>query len=248
MLLEKPAFPVSADSKKAGQEVGSLLEKRQWLSAPLPSFSLEYVPYWFFNFDVFHGTAEKHSSHSKNSSSLNAVSREFDAGVAELLHSGEKPSDFQPLNGEHGLKVFPSRLSAKEALELIRSKLALQEKVSKDNVVVSGLELFFVPFWIVVAPLGAGKSVELKVNAASGKILNPEAVPEREKEFSEAFSEALSDLSAPEKWAENIAAGFSSVPVLVKDLWAFFSREEDARIIMLGIIAAVIILWAIYVA
>ncbi|PIN85076.1 MAG: hypothetical protein COV47_04025 [Candidatus Diapherotrites archaeon CG11_big_fil_rev_8_21_14_0_20_37_9] len=249
MFLSKPAFKVSVDQGVAEEKAGSLIKKRGWKGNSFSS-SLLYIPFWFFSFDVFEETdSKKVSSHKKGSNALNAFFNNFDEHTAELVFREKQEKEKSPSHS-FTFEILEPKFSFDDALKVITGRIASEQKVVKDSVVISGLEMVFVPVWVLVTELN-GKSIELRVNAVTGEMTNTAAIPIREKDFSELFSEAVVDLTNPASWTENLAGLFSAnvslpssneTPVLKQ-----LKSDSDLQLIILGIIAIIVILIVVYV-
>jgi len=255
MFIEKPAFPVSIDLSEAGEKVSSLLKKKHWKGFTFSSTNLIYVPYWFYSYDVAEETEKKTKHVSSGFKALNAFSREFDDEVAEL-HSLEDASRTNEVDEDSNPRVLQLKLSESEAKDLILVKTASMENTVKANVMISGLEMLFVPFWIVKVNVKTDVTekhgLALKINATTGKIINDAVLPFREKGFSELTSETLKELSNPIEWLNysvELVSKFSKGMFYAKDQMPSNSLDlsnPDVRILVLAIIAIIVIIWVAY--
>src|SRR3989344_2581417 len=150
MLLEKPAYSPKLARADAEKAVSSLLKKNRWKGHSFSGGTLFFVPYWFFSYDIYSHEEKKTKILDSGLSSLNAFSNELDDSIAELAgdESAEKVQEVEQ-DGDSELRVVSARVSEDEAREIISVRLASYEETSKDHVIVSGLQLFFVPIWLI---------------------------------------------------------------------------------------------------
>ncbi|MFH1391486.1 MAG: hypothetical protein ABIH20_04210 [Candidatus Diapherotrites archaeon] len=255
MFIEKPAFPVSVDLSESGEKVSNLLKKRHWTGFTFSSTTLIYVPYYFYSYDVVEETEKKTNHVSSGSKAFNAFNKEFDPVIADII-SLEDVSRSNEVSEDDDSRVLVSKISESEAKEIILVKTASLEETSKKNVMISGLELLYVPFWIVKVEVKSGinetHELSFRINATTGNIVNEDSVPFREKGFSELTSEALNDLSKPSEWikysvelASKLSKGFNGNKGKKSDDSLNLSNP-DIQILVLAIIAIIVILWVAY--
>lgn len=269
MLLEKPAFSPKLSAAEAERGVSSLLSKNHWKEFSFKERTLFFIPYWFFSFDIYSGDAKRTTLLDSGFGSLNAFSNELDDSIAELIkeEGSERIQEIDDKSMEDGAtRVVSPRVSEEEAREIISLRLASGEETSKDSVIVSGLQMLFVPIWLISAKVG-GKEISLRVNAASGGIENKYAVPRREKGFAELTSELLEELRTPEGWLEYSASTVEMVSEAISGAVEGAGRShgtgapkpgthhahgkeglsrEDIAVIILSAVAVLVILWAVY--
>ncbi|MBI4210767.1 MAG: hypothetical protein HY544_04650 [Candidatus Diapherotrites archaeon] len=208
MLLEKPAFPAVIDEEGAKKKVSQLIRKMHWADHDFSRSTLFYVPYWLYSYDAYSHDAGKTKHISSGFGSLNAFSNEPDAGISGLVQdSGLRKEKEVPDNPD--ARVIPPRISEADAREIIAVRVASEEDSAKENVIVSGLEIAFVPIWLVEADV-AGEKFSFRINAATGDMLNKHSVPRRRKGYAELTRELLDELSAPAGWWKYSVALVSS--------------------------------------
>ena len=246
MFLEKPSFPVSFELGGAEEKVSILLEKKHWKNFSFSNSTLIFVPYWFFSYDIFEeGKKTKHVSSGSNA--LNAFSREFDKKISdlELLDTVSKTNS---VDENIDFRVLESKLSEAEVKEILPLKLASQENTSKNNLILSGVEMSFVPVWVIDIDLQE-RIISLRVNATTGEIINADSVPTREKGFSELAKETISELSTPKGWFEYSVGVLSSFSKGVSGKAVSSEldlQNPDVQILLLAVIALIVIIWVAY--
>ena len=103
-----------------------------------------------------------------------------------------------------------------------------------------------------------GNHISLRVNAATGDILNKDAVPTREKDLRELSQELLRELSTPQGWikysrevVDDISRSVSSSPkpksARVQNLISIKFINNDTTILLLAAAAIIIVLVLAYV-
>src|SRR3989338_1822998 len=248
MFLEKPSFPVSLSEGEAEEKVSSMLNEKQWSNPAFSKHTLIFTPYWFFSYDIY--KEDKHETKLLNSglNALNAFENKLEPHIAEL----SKRPDFEKsneINEELTINVLESKTTEDEAKEMILLRIASKEKVHRSQIILSGLELFFVPFWIIRIFLDE-KEVGIVVNASTGEITNRSAVPVREKAFNELSSEALKELVNPLEWinysvdlASSASKGLFASGKKTSSKNFFGISNYELQLLILAIIAILVILW-----
>ncbi|HLC79844.1 MAG TPA: hypothetical protein VJG83_05500 [archaeon] len=266
MFLEKPSFLPKYSLEEAEKKVSSLLKKKHWKNFSFSSAahgpsaghshgSTFYVPYWFFSYDIYRQHEGSTEIISKGSNALNAFSNEFEEAISNLAFTEglEKGNEID----EQNTQVLAARVGQDEAREIIAVRLASARHTSKGNVIISGLELLFVPI-ILIEVNANGNHISLRVNAATGDILNKDAVPTREKDLRELSQELLRELSTPQGWikysrevVDDISRSVSSSPkpksARVQNLISIKFINNDTTILLLAAAAIIIVLVLAYV-
>lgn len=249
MYLEKATFPVSFDLKEAKEKVASLLKQNHWLDFSFTSYKLFYIPYIFFHYDIFEEMEKKVTHVSKGSNALNSSTKEFEKEISEMssLHSAKES---EPIN-DYDFKVIAPVLSEHDAEEFIKLKIASIEGTAKQNVMVSGIEMFFVPLWEIKVTALDHKFV-FRVNSTLGKILNPQiAVNDQPKTTHELASEALQEFSDPKEWLNYSAELLSGLPQKFSGVFSTQNTKSSQQnsftiVLVLAILAIIVILWVVY--
>ena len=216
MFLEKPAFPVLIEIGQAEGDSSHLLDSKGWHDYQFYTVSILYIPYYFFSYDIFDESSGKTKIVAKGSGALNANTSEFDEEVIDLYfhEQGKKSAE---IGHNYTYDALKSRVSEREAKEIISVRLAAASEVARKNVLLSGFEMLFVPVWILNFTI-AGKKLSLRMNATTGEVLNEEIIPMREKTHNDVVAEAIDEISDPRNWpryaidsvsdAVSFAAGF----------------------------------------
>jgi|SRR3989344_2816878 len=209
MLLERPAFSPKLDKAGAQKAASSVLKKNHWNKYEFSVADIFYVPHWFFSYDIYEQIDGRTNLLSSGFSSLNAFSNEIDKTIGSLAQNSglEKNNDVDENDNVH---IVSPRVGEEEAREIISVRFASQEETSKENVIISGLQLFFVPIWVIKVNL-EGEKISLRVNAINGDIENKMAIPRREKGFSELTREMLEELSTPQGWIDYSKGAVKSI-------------------------------------
>lgn len=253
MFLEKPSFPVSLSQGDAEEKVSALLNQKNWTSFSFARTKLVFVPYWFFNYHISKDSEDKTELIGDGFNAMNAFENDFDQEIADIARNPDLEKTNE-VNEDDEFNVLNSKTTEQEAREIILVKLADQQQVPKASILLSGLEMNYVPFWIVKIRIGE-KELGLTVNASDGKLLHDELIPNREKGMSELTSEALKELSNPLEWlnyskdiASSVAKGlFSHSPNKTQASENKIAlNNQDMQILVLALIAILVIVWAIY--
>ena len=255
MYLNKPAFPVSFSVEDIVGLIESMVNKKYWTEFEVADISLAYIPFWIFNYDAYSETPPEEGSESVVSSAesgkmaLNAFTNELDENISYLYESGDAEMEQKP-TADYPFKVQRPKIREREAKEIASIRLASQMNLKKDNVIISGLELVYLPIWFAWITVAEG-TYKMQINAVSGEILNEEQVPEREKGWLEVTNETIQDLKRPGAWIEytqQVGAGFFSFitnNALVQSFTEQIKTNRRLQIAILAIIAVILILWTI---
>ncbi|HIH09198.1 MAG TPA: hypothetical protein HA254_00855 [Candidatus Diapherotrites archaeon] len=277
MLLEKPAFSVILPLEGAERKVSSLLKKKNWHKFKFPNpvhaesekhghGSIFYFPYWFFSYDA-HEDGKKTSLLAKGSGALNAFSNELDGQIGTLTTT-EGLEKSNELPDERNITVIDCRVDEEEAKKVIPVLIAAQSNAQKANVIISGLEMFYVPVWLVQVH-AEEHQFSLRVNAVDGTIINGDDIPSREKEKGELAKELLDELSSPAGWihytSQVISAISAAIFAAIKSAGEGHKEEgrkgegrgeshenakpaidEDLLVVALAVLAILALLWAAF--
>ncbi len=255
MFLEKATFPVALVLSEAQEKVAALLAQKGWKNYYFSSSKLVYVPFWFFSYDIFSEASGKPEHLSSGKKALNAFSKEFNETLGSMDHTSSA-RETQASTG-YEVEVLKPMLSGKEAKDFILLKIASLEKTPKQNVMLSGLEMLYIPFFHISVSLDE-ETKTVMLNALSGEILSGQEIPERRPKSSEVFAEAISDFSTLQGWqnffSETIS-GLSGSP----EKEQHGKNKQDAgtnapanlfgvnpAVIALAVIAIIVVLWFFY--
>ena len=173
------------------------------------------MPYWICSYDAFAESADEESKSKSVSEAgsgkmgLNAVSNELDEAVASLYEGASLEETVKP-DKKYPFEIQRPRIRDREAERIIPLKVAAMLGTTKDNIVISGLDMVYVPKWMAFVTVAEG-TYRLEINAVTGEITNEEQVPVRERGWLELTGETLQDLKRPGAWIEYSAKMGSGV-------------------------------------
>lgn len=204
-MLDAPALQLRIETKDALGILESILKERHWRDFELADLSLFYVPYWFFNYDVYREVEGKSESFSSQMC-LNAVTGELEPMIAQVTK--EIPVErSKEITHDTAYKVKHSTVREDEVKEIAAIKIAGQVGIPKSNVTISGVTMVYIPVYLIWVTLKAGyRHVEL--DGVSGSPLNIEDVPERERGFMEVTKDMIDDLKTPQGWVDYSKVAF----------------------------------------
>ena len=251
MLLEKPAFPVLVEIGEAEETVSHILESKGWGNYKFARVSIRYVPYYFFSYDIYDESSGKTKMLAKGRSALNAHTNEI---ARELSDIGaiQAESKSPEIKHDYHYEALAPKISERDAKEIILVVLSSEMGASRKNVIISGLELAFVPFWVLKYSIGE-KNYSATMNAVTKKIISDGNIPGHEKTQQEIMAETYKELFDPGQWLHHASCA-------IGDLIDFFFPKggkasskkggvlsnPDYRIILLAIIAIFVVLWVLY--
>lgn len=258
MFLNKPALSVSFSLEDTVELIESTIKAKHWSQFEVADVKLLYKPYFVFNYDTFSEesagpeTEEAATTGGKvvtgtesGKAALDAISNALDDYAASLFDSpGVKLTN--KIDHKYPYEVQrPLVRHTPEIQKIIQVKMAAKLQLPKDNVIITGVEMVYVPFWVAYVAVAEG-NYRLDINAVTGEILNEQEVPEREKTWLEVTSETFEDLKRPGAWLEyskqvgtGLFSGILSLPV-----FDTLRENRKLQIIILLIIALVVAAWA----
>lgn len=246
MFLDKPAFPVSFTPDKVVALIEELIKSRGWSDFEVAEIKLVYTPYWTFNFDSCEHSGSKIRGVKSGALALNALTNRLE-DFAGFLSENPDLKTTQHISADYEADVQHAKTSMEEAREIAKLKLAANLRAPKDNIILSGLELLYIPFWLAYVSVAEG-TFKLRINAVIGEIVNQEEVPEREKGWLEVTNETLDELKEPMAWVSytrQVGSGALSF-LFSNPLTAAIFRElktnRSLRTAILAIIAILVVL------
>lgn len=185
MILNAPAIIPSVDESGVSNLIYTLSKSKGWEGAIVQEMKLIYFPFWVFNYHTYTGESGK--------GAIDALDGALAQDIAALARFPRRTREVEA-------QVFSPAISEDEAKEVAKAKIVHKLGVGKEDVVISGLQLIYVPFWHVTVLLGK-KTHVLIINAVSGQIVQGD-IPERPRGWEDAFSDALAMMLSPEGWKE----------------------------------------------
>lgn len=255
--LDKEAFKISFDLFMTKQKLERLVkDSGSYHETHFVDQSVLYMPYWFFSYNIFIEENGKVIKKLNDYNALNSSKQTFEKDIAELRFL-ESVARTKKTSHSFPIKVLVARIKENEAREIIAGEMAHKNKVRASDILISSLNWFYIPFWIITMQLD-GKTIEFRVNAISGDVLNEDIV--EKKDVSEGiFSEVLGDLMNPSKWGEYLDFSkkesskkhsktadedeFETKPRAVK---ANITSNPDFTVLFLAILAIIVIIWVAY--
>ena len=239
------SLPMNIKLDEVQEMVEEELGEQAWNEAEIKSTKLELSPYYVFVFDTYAEAEEKEtkaknveeSSHGK--SSLNALKNELDDVIAEMVDPETIQAEFscaQTITVEQKKPRFP----AEDAKSIAQIKIAAQEHVPRANVHISGLQLVYIPFWVVKIELEEENEIKLRINAFTGEFEKENPIEYRGKSAGELVGETLSDLRSPSNWVDYIIS-------IAKDIGTMILKPDDEHpnrrlaIVILLIVALILL-------
>jgi len=199
MFLANSAVQVSFGLEQAEEVIKKSLHKKNWRKFEKGEIKLALIPFYLFYYDAAFGEEGKPGGKMERGRlALNAETAELGKEIAEEIPEEEKltkeyPDNFYPFSARKEL------LSKKEAEKIALLKTASMVGTTRENIVLSGMQLVYHPRWIAFVTVDK-ETYELDISAVSGKIFGEEKVPEREKGFVEITKDTLNELKEPGAW------------------------------------------------
>jgi hypothetical protein len=251
MYLSKPVFPISFNSDDIEDFIDSFVKKRHWNSFEIKSEKLVYVPFYLFVFESFSESEGKQknakivSGSQSGSMALNALTSELVEDSSELSNEelSNKPTE------NYAFEIQKPKIQEKDAEKIAVIKLSSKMGVPCENIIISSIELAYLPVWFVAIECGK-KEFIFKINACTGKTVNEIDIPERNRGFGEIADETIYELKKPSAWAKysseiasDTVSWVSKNPAILPSAKNLFS-DPQTIVIILAITAIIAVLWA----
>ncbi|MBN2127498.1 MAG: hypothetical protein JW703_03860 [Candidatus Diapherotrites archaeon] len=214
--LVKKGLKVNISRQKVLDSVKEYVNSFGWSEfkyKKLDRLNLFMIPFYLFHFDIFksvkEGDKEKILDQTSGVLSLDAARNKLDAQVARFFGHHEAVEKIELTDDSPEYKILDSNITFDKAEEIIKIKLASQFNIPRDNVIISGNELLFIPIYFTEIELNSETFV-LKINGFDGKLFSDKLIPARKKELNQLFNETIDDLQHPNKWVEYSAGSLSS--------------------------------------
>jgi hypothetical protein len=243
MLLSSPAFPLSIADKDIYNSAMKLVTSKGRNSLSISDKKISYVPFWFFDYSVY-SKKEADANHSKSSGAMNASTNEFDESVAALTKSLPKEMSNE-IQDSPLIEVLKPKSSRNDARKAALFGVASQHNTSPENVAITSIELYFIPFWKITAVVD-GKQHKLALNAFSGEFLGDGGLTVKEKSLQEITQETLTELKTPQGWVSNLKSLYNSAANFFTKTLNFAGIKKldiiDAAILVLLIVLVLVLL------
>ncbi len=199
MVLDAPALQLRITMEDVMGILERILKERHWKSFDLANISLLYVPYWFFNYDVY----QESEGQSRNYSAqmcMDAVRGDLKPIMINILDN--IPVE-QSTEINHGVKyeLMKPLVSKDEAKSIAQLKVAGEMQLPKSTVTISGAHLVFIPIWRIWVTLKSGIQ-RIELDGVSGSPFHIERVPEKQRGIQEVTMDMLHDLTTPAGWVD----------------------------------------------
>ncbi len=245
-------FPISFGLKAAEEKVIEYLNLKNLEKYFFLASELEYIPYYFFSFDVYKEDKNSTKALVKGKASLNAYTGELETKLSNivLLMSDRE----NKINNENQYKIIPARIKQEEFEKLAKMEIASINNTKSDMVILSGSFFAFVPFWKIKVGI-AGKQVDFFVNGVDCSLECKSELPEKKIEENK-DKEELEDLWKIEKWPKITVESFSYLADFVKETIEYTKSlgrknqnkkikidKKDVLVIALALIAIILIVY-----
>ena len=194
LILENPVAEPGFGTRELVEIVENILKEKNWKDFEIRTQRMYLRPYYFFNYDC----VDESSTPISGRSAIDAVTGEFSPFFPQLVE--ERPINFRKeIEGE--FELLKPAITKEEAKEVARIKISSNLGVKKENVVISGITLYYWPIWSVWVSI-AGDDKKLDIDGVFGTPLNFEDIPEREPTWGESAKHVFSKMKRPSGWFE----------------------------------------------
>ncbi|MDO8634407.1 MAG: hypothetical protein Q7K34_03915 [archaeon] len=238
-------MPPKLDKAGAFEKAREVVSAKGWAKVYIEEQKLFSIPAWFFSYYIFWEKTNEHgekivSGEKRGFGALDSSTSEFSDWLAPLA---ENASSFSPqglMPALSGIVELPSKLEESAAKEIATAGLAAKNAAAKQNVLVLGLSLFFVPVWKIKGTAG-GHSFSCAMEAVTGNFFFEQNVPHRKKTRKEIVKASLAEATNPVAWVGFFKSIFGrAFGLALKTL-----RDFDAATLVLIAVLIVVALWAI---
>ena len=198
MILDNPVFELRVTAEDALGILKRLLKQRHWKKFDVANLGLNYVPYWFFNFDVYEEVEGQSQTYSSQMC-MNAITGKLEPMLIEIMKTIPVRQEKEIREQKYDIKN--PAVKEDEARSTAPIKIAGMMHRPKDTITVSGLRLVYVPTWVIWVDLASGTK-RIDLDAISGSPLNIQNVPTKERGFLEVTADTLEELKTPAGWVD----------------------------------------------
>ncbi len=187
--FDSPALKMQLTPEVAIDLAQKEVKRRGWGKFDLSDILTVYTPFYVFSFDVI---AEGGAPPGK--AALNASTGEINEFVPVLLERPIAKEKKTPANMQ--VEVEATNIRIGEVEKIAALKVANMLGTKKENVAISAVSKIYVPFfrmWIDVA----GDSFKTEVDGCLGYPTGLDALPQREKTWSESASSTVEKMRSP---------------------------------------------------
>jgi hypothetical protein len=253
MLLEKPAFSVNVEIITAEETVSRILDSKGYNNYQFGRVYIKYLPYYFFSYDIYDESSGKTKIIAKGHSAFNAFTNEIAHELSDLavLESGIKSPE---ITHDYKYEVVSPRISERDVKKIILVALSAEKNASKNNVIISGIELVFVPFWVLEYTLDEINYVAT-MNAVTKELIDDGNPPLREKTKRELLREAYVEMFNLRTWFKYISSFISSITdFFLPNRNSKHNNKhaeqnllnDDFKVIVIAIIAIIVVFFLVY--
>lgn len=194
MILEHPVAEPGFGTRELIEIVEGVLKDKNWKDFEIKAQRMYLRPYYFFNYDCVGENIE----HISGRSAIDAVTGEFSPFFPQLVE--ERPINFtKEIEGE--FELLKPAITKQEAKDVARIKVSSQLGLKKEDVVISGVVLYYWPVWSVWVSI-QGDERKLDIDGVFGTPLNFEDIPEREPTWGESAKHVFTKMKKPSGWFE----------------------------------------------
>jgi hypothetical protein len=252
MVLDAPALQLRVTMEDVMGILEGILKQRHWKKFDLANISLVYVPYWFFNYDIYQEASGQSQTYSAQMC-MDAVRGELQPIMINIL-------DSIPVEQEkeltHGIKyeLMKALVSKDEAAKVAQLKVAGETGLPKDTVTISGMHLVFVPIWRIWVTLKAGIQ-RIELDGVSGSPFHIDRVPEKQRGIQEVTEDMLKDLSTPAGWVDYSQRAFDwGLGAISKagsgasgsGLWPWLVTTRSGHLTLLAVVIILLLVYVVY--
>ena len=237
-------FSPKLDKAEASEKARVLVSAKGWRKIYIEEQKLFFIPVWFFNYYVFWEKTSEHgekivSNEKRGAAALDSSTSQFSDWLTHLAENVSSFSSQTLVPAVPDLVQVESKLEEPAAKEIAAAGLAVRNAAAKQNVLILGLSLFFVPVWKIKGTAG-DHDFSCSVEAVTGKVFFEQNVPHRKKTRKEIIKASLEEVTNPLAWIDF----FKSMALRVFGLASKTLRDFDAATLVLIAVLIIVALWA----
>jgi len=191
VFLANPSLPIEISENEAKKTVIEKTQERG--ETTVLEAQLVLTPFYLIHFDIF-AENEVHGV-----TALNAVTRSFNSELGAEIEKYAESGSMSNETSETNAVIKKTILEKHLVEEIAKAKLAVENNVKKEEILLSSVQPVFFPEWHLAIEI-EGNKIDVAVNAVSGDVLGLEKIPEKEKGYAELARETLNELKNPNKW------------------------------------------------
>jgi hypothetical protein len=234
------ALPINIGSQDACFRVQRVLESKNWHSVSLEE-GLFLDPCVWLEFSV------ASTNNGQQASFGNPCTAMFSLSTLQFypLQNIKRDDMKRGLQFDSNPKMMPKRISTLSKSTLL-TYLSRELNLSEDKFKLDTVKEVYVPFWHVRVR-SKEKTLNLRVCAYSGMVLDADKVPQIPKSATQLFDEVVTDIKKPSAYPKYLREFFYMILKSIKEANRLFGRLSTSKVSFHGHALTLLLIFLLFV-